>query len=70
MILSHAKGFVFEVGYKDQADFVNDEVQKNLESWKVGIMQDGALKIRCVVGWKEGDRFDIFNKLCNYIYDK
>ena len=70
VIQSAAEGFIFEVGYKDQADFVNTEVQKNLNSWKVGIMKDGALKVRCVLGWKEDGKFDIFNKLCDYIYDK
>ncbi|RCK62814.1 Mitochondrial N(5)-glutamine methyltransferase MTQ1 [Candida viswanathii] len=69
LLLTEAEGFVFEVGYRDQADFVCEEVQKNLQSWKVGIMMDGALKVRCVVGWKSGGRFDIFNKLCDYIYD-
>ncbi|CAI5755952.1 unnamed protein product [Candida verbasci] len=63
---SSADGFVFELGYKEQADLVN-EVAK-LNGWRVGYMKDSAEKIRCVLGWKADGKFKSLKDLCSYVY--
>lgn len=64
---SHAKGFVFELGYQEQADFVHKYLKDN-PFWQVGSRDDSRQNIRCVIGWKKGTDYEILQKLCDFIY--
>lgn len=68
VIPSHAKGFVFELGYQEQADFVYNHLKDN-PFWEVGSRDDSRDNIRCVVGWKKGTDFEILQKFCDFIYN-
>ena len=64
VVPSQARGFVFEVGYYKQVEFV----RKLLDSdWAVGYMNDSAQRIRCVVGWKLQTEFGFLERLCDAI---
>ncbi|KAI5948923.1 hypothetical protein KGF57_005116 [Candida theae] len=61
---SQARGFIFEVGYYKQVDFVRKLLDR---SWAVGYMNDSAGRVRCVVGWKLDTDLDILERLCDAI---
>ncbi|KAK6204997.1 S-adenosyl-L-methionine-dependent methyltransferase [Scheffersomyces amazonensis] len=62
-----ASGFVFELGYQEQADYVY-RMLKDTEEWRVGVLKDSASNIRCVLGWKSNSPMRVLGQLCSSIY--
>ncbi|KAI5954310.1 hypothetical protein KGF54_002085 [Candida jiufengensis] len=60
---SRALGFVFEVGYASQVQFVR-EILDN-EEWGLGLRKDSADSIRCVIGWKRDRKLNTLKSLCD-----
>ena len=59
-----AKGFVFELGYVEQANHVQQLLKSNTQ-WKVDHYYDSANNIRCVIGWKKDTNMAVLQSLCN-----
>lgn len=57
-----AQGFIFELGYIEQAIFVKDELSKD---WECGVFFDYSGNIRCCIGWKRGSNFSFLREMCN-----
>lgn len=55
------KGFIFELGYKSQAEIV----RRNLDGgiWTVGIRNDQAGHLRNVIGWKNDSPLNVLQNL-------
>ncbi|KAK6458989.1 S-adenosyl-L-methionine-dependent methyltransferase [Scheffersomyces xylosifermentans] len=68
VIPTNSKGFIFELGYTYQANYVRDKL-RNMESWKIGTSMDGAGRIRCVVGWQKGSEMEILEEVCDEVLD-
>lgn len=64
---SQAEAFVFEIGYKNQADYVNFLLEDD-SAWSIGVMKDSSNHIRCVLGWLNGSDFDGLKTLCDDVY--
>lgn len=61
------EGFVFEVGYIEQVEFVaNMLAQKSY--WLCGMMKDSSGNVRCVVGWMKGSKMQSLQEVCEVIY--
>lgn len=63
-----ANGFVFELGYIEQADYVF-QLLKPLKEWKVGKLYDSNNNIRCVSGWKTDSNMLFIKELCSEYYN-
>lgn len=63
-----SQAFVFEVGYIQQVQYVNDLVRKASENWHCGMMNDGAGNVRCVVGWVKDSKMSYLKEICDTIY--
>lgn len=54
------KGFVFELGYEEQAAATESMLSNN---WGVGRYYDLAGKLRCVVGWRKDSELELLQQL-------
>lgn len=52
VLASNARGFVFELGYESQLEFVSERLRDS--EWTVERMDDSSGNIRCAIGWKSG----------------
>lgn len=66
LIPSNANGFIFELGYVQQADFVFNLLSSD---WVVGKLYDSNQKLRCVLGWKKNSNMELLKELCHEIYE-
>lgn len=57
-----ASGFVFELGYEDQAAHTRQLLPSG---WTVGRYMDSASNLRCVVGWKQASPMTLLEPLVN-----
>ncbi|KAK6460083.1 S-adenosyl-L-methionine-dependent methyltransferase [Scheffersomyces coipomensis] len=64
---SKAKGFIFELGYQEQADNVHKLMKTR--NWNVGLLKDSASNIRCVIGWKDDSPMSALGQLCTFTYE-
>ncbi|CAH2350432.1 mitochondrial MRF1 N(5)-glutamine methyltransferase Mtq1p [[Candida] railenensis] len=60
-----ASGFVFELGYREQAEFIRKQFCE--EEWGSGILKDYSGNVRCSIGWKRGSNLDILERLCDEV---
>ncbi|RLV95464.1 Mitochondrial N [Spathaspora sp. JA1] len=67
VIPGHAKAFVFEIGYEEQAEFVR-EYLKEYSAWRVGIWCDYSDNVRCVVGWNVNSEYVKLQDMCHHLY--
>ncbi|EGW34255.1 uncharacterized protein SPAPADRAFT_134665 [Spathaspora passalidarum NRRL Y-27907] len=68
VIPGHAKAFVFEIGYEEQAEFVY-EYLRDYSAWRVGIWCDYNDNVRCVIGWNVDTEFVKLKDMCDHLYE-
>lgn len=64
----HSEGFVFEVGYIEQVEFVSNLLREEKSNWKCGMMKDSSGNVRCVIGWTKDSKMNYLHELCDIIY--
>ncbi|CAK7891643.1 mitochondrial MRF1 N(5)-glutamine methyltransferase Mtq1p [[Candida] anglica] len=59
-----ANGFVFELGYREQAQFIRNNLG---DDWICGVYYDYNDNIRCSIGWRVGSEMSYLQDMCNEI---
>ncbi|KAI5962438.1 uncharacterized protein KGF55_003514 [Candida pseudojiufengensis] len=67
VIPSRAIGFVFEVGYISQVQFVREMLDN--EVWGVGLRYDSAGNVRCVIGWQKDKKLSVLESMCKEVFN-
>lgn len=63
-------GFVFELGYKEQVEYVVHLLKQRNKNWVCGVMKDSNANVRCVVGWLAASKMSFLHELCDEVYEK
>lgn len=64
---ANVEGFVFEVGYIEQVEFVA-KMLAHKSNWLCGMMRDSSGNVRCVIGWLKSSKMEYLREVCEVIY--